>query len=317
MAKVKTTQIGIASATRKVVRTFRRKKKRKITARRPPTIPALRSWPEALAHVDRGVAVDAGLEALRLWHRLDGRELGLGGVGHREEVGGGGLVDPYGQGLGAVEEVELLLAREAVAHLGHVADGQPGGVQGLAADLVEGVVLADAPHHETPGALLDVPPGLGDVGGAQGLGDLTHVEAVGLEARGDQVDPHLGLLHPPDLHLRDPLLTLQATLDHLFDEVLHPVPGPVRGHVEAQDREVLALEASDPDLTQVGGEEVTHPVDPVPHLDRGQVHVGPVLELDADAAFPGRGPGAQGLDSLDGPQGVLERAHDPPLGLLR
>ncbi len=108
---------------------------------------------------------------------------------------------------------------------------------------------------------------------------------MGLEARRDQVDPHLGLLHAADLHLRDPLEPLEPALDHVLDEVLHPIPGPVRGHVEAQDRDVLALEASDPHLAKVGGEEVAHTVDAVPDLDGGEIHVGPVLELEADAAL--------------------------------
>ncbi len=71
------------------------------------------------------------------------------------------------------------------------------------------------------------------------------------------------------------------------------------------------------DPLEIVRQEVTHPVDAIAHVDRRQVHVRSADKPDAHRTRArGRSRG-QGIDAVDRPQTVLERAHDEPLGLLR
>ena len=244
-------------------------------------------------------------------------ELGLGAVHHREQVGGRGLVDLHGQRLVAVEEVELLLAGEVVVDVRHVPDGQPERVQWQVPDLVEGVELADAADQELAGALLDVAAGEVDVGGAEGLATWRTSRPWACRRDGRRSTWTWASCIPRTSTWATPSSRSSRRWSTSSTKCYRRSRDQGALRWKRSTGMSVALEAPDEDPPEVGRQEVSDPVDPVPHLDRREVHVGAVLEADADVALARRSPGAEGLDAVDGPQGVLEGPDDAPLDLLR
>ncbi len=86
------------------------------------------------------------------------------------------------------------------------------------------------------------------------------------------------------LDVGDALEPLQAADDDVLGEAVEALARPVGAEVEAQHRPVRSLKAADPDPLEIVRQPVAHPVDPVAHVDRREVHVGAVDEAEADVA---------------------------------
>ena len=135
-------------------------------------------------------------------------------------------------------------------------------------------------------------------------------------ARGVDLDLELSFLQAPDVDLGYSFEPFQASLQHVLHEVVKLVLVPVGAQMKTKDRNIRALEATDLDPSQVVGQQVSDTVDPIPHLDRSQVHVGAVQETDAHASLACRRRRSQPVDPVDRSQNVLERPHDEPFHLL-
>ena len=258
--------------------------------------------------LDRPLDEHRGVVALLDLHALgkggvEAGHLRLGGVRHRDRVGGGLLDDPqshHGHPVAAKEGAVLLGAALHPRHVpqaNQIAALSPRDHQ--AGELLRGRERALHAHAELPGGRFHAARRQLHVLGPQRTLQVRHRDPAGSQGVAVDPDAHREGLVAADTHPRHPVEHREA-----IDQVAAGIVGELGdGHavahqIEPHDHILVAVHLLDIGWIRLHRELIQYPGDTVAHVIGGAVDVPIDSKLDGDGRAPVLAHGLDGLDAL-------------------
>ena len=239
------------------------------------------------------VPEDLEVDALQMGPPLQLGQTGAHAAGDLHQVAPRGLhhLDP--EGGAPVDAGEPVLLRRLEGDFGHVPEPQPVlVVDDELPDLVEGLEAPQGAHVDPPPPLHHAAPGQGEVESGQAPADLERLHAVAAQPPQVQVDAHLPRLLAPDLDGAHALDALQGGADVHVQQLKGIDELPLQGGADPHDRPVVLVPAQHLHALDLLGQLRHGPVDAVPQVGVGLVHVRARQELHV-------GPGAAAVGAAD------------------
>ena len=218
-----------------------------------------------------------------------------------------------------VEMAPVFQRRFLVDHVRDVGQAQTVGTQGQVADLVD--IAEGSDGAQGPAGILrsDLAQGLIKITGSQDAGNIPDVDAVQLEVRHPQVDPDFPGIHPVQTDLGDAGHPFQGPDDLSLQQIVAFTEIPRRAEASLEHGLVRVARipiGRDLDVPDVLRQFPPNPVDALPHLDPGQMHVHVPGEIQPDAPAVAAAAGPHALQSAHAADGVFDRTDDHALHLF-
>ena len=272
----------------------------------------------------------------RLAHRhvqLDLRILGtqlcqhfVHSLARPHRVGAGFLEQQQSDRIPAVVAGDGLSLFESVAYHGHVAETHDGAHRRCVArtprqrdrcDFIDRLELADRPQG------IAIPPAANRtarracVRSVDGGEDLADLDVIGLQQTRIHLNVNLTLEATYDRRLSNPVDLLQAALEHLLSQILERPQIVPAGDADGDDRLGGRIGAQHDGPVGQLGKLIPNVVQLLPHVEDGEVHVGPPREAQRDEGDPLARHALHALDAGHGTHSLLDPLREESLDLTR